>query len=104
MKAATTDMSRSPRPIAALVTFVDGEVRRFYTTWMNPTWGKHSPGIALLFEATRLTLAEGLDCDYMTGEQPYKLRLATRRIPLHRIRATAGELAGVASAEQTQAA
>ena len=82
-------------PIAALVTFADGQVRRFYTTWMNPTWGKHSPGIALLFEATRLTLAEGLDCDYMTGEQPYKLRFATGSAPLYKIEASAEQLAAL---------
>ena len=79
--------------LAALVTFIDGHVRRFYTTWMNPAWGKHSPGIALLFEATRQTLEDGLDCDYMTGEQPYKLRFATGSEPLCKIEATAEQLA-----------
>src|SRR5262249_21937435 len=68
-------MIETPRQaIAALVTFIDGSVRRFYTTWMDQAWSHHSPGIALLYEATCQTLAEGLDCDYMTGEQPYKLR------------------------------
>ena len=70
--------------VAALVTFVDGHVRRFYTTWFNPEWSRYSPGVALLFEATRLSLADGLGCDYMTGEQDYKLRLATDAVPLYR--------------------
>jgi CelD/BcsL family acetyltransferase involved in cellulose biosynthesis len=70
--------------VAALVTFQDGKVRRFYTTWFDPQWSRHSPGVALLFEATRLSLAEGLTCDYMTGEQDYKLRLATGAVPLYR--------------------
>ena len=77
------------------MTFVDGGTRRFYTTWMDPAWSRHSPGIALLFEATRLTLEQGLDCDYMTGEQPYKLRFATGSEPLYKVEATAQQLAGV---------
>ena len=80
--------------IAALVTFIDRETRRFYTTWMDPEWSRHSPGIALLFEATRLTLEQGLDCDYMTGEQPYKLRFATGSEPLYKVEASAQQLAG----------
>ena len=72
-------------PIAALVTFRDGEVRRFYTTYFDARWAKHSPGMVLLYEVTRMTLAEGFDCDYMTGEQPYKLRLATSSVPLSRV-------------------
>lgn len=83
------------QPIATLVTFLDGGVRRFYTTWMNPAWSKHSPGIALLFEATRLTLEEGLDCDYMTGEQPYKLRFATGSEPLYKVEASAAQLSAL---------
>jgi CelD/BcsL family acetyltransferase involved in cellulose biosynthesis len=70
--------------VAALVTFRDGNVRRCYTTYFNPGWAHYSPGIALLFEATRLSLAEGLTCDYMTGEQDYKLRLATGSVQLYR--------------------
>jgi len=70
--------------VAALVTFHDGNVRRFYTTYFNPAWGHYSPGLALLFEATRLSLVEGLTCDYMTGEQDYKLRLATDSVQLYR--------------------
>lgn len=80
--------------IATLVTFIDGGTRRFYTTWMDPAWSRHSPGIALLFEATRLTLEQGLECDYMTGEQPYKLRFATGSEPLYKVEVSAQQLAG----------
>jgi len=83
------------QPIAALVTFVDNGVRRFYTTWMDAAWSQLSPGIALLFEASRLTLEEGLDCDYMTGEQPYKLRFATGSEPLYKIEASASQLSAL---------
>jgi CelD/BcsL family acetyltransferase involved in cellulose biosynthesis len=82
-------------PIAALVTFFDRDTRRFYTTWMDVAWSRHSPGIALLFEATRLTLEEGLDCDYMTGEQPYKLRFTTESEPLYNIEANVEQLSAL---------
>jgi len=84
---------------AALVTLRDGLVRRFYTAWFDPELHKYSPAVSLLYEVTRLSLAGGLDCDYMTGEQPYKLRLATASVPLYRLCATVEELrAPVASA------
>jgi CelD/BcsL family acetyltransferase involved in cellulose biosynthesis len=62
---------------------------------MDPGWASHSPGIALLFEATRQTLCEGLDCDYMTGEQPYKLRFSTASQSLYKVDATAEQLAAI---------
>ena len=60
--------------VSALVAFQDGNMRRFYTTYFDAAWAHYSPGVALLFEATRLSLAEGLGCDYMTGEQEYRRR------------------------------
>ncbi len=71
--------------VAALVTFRDGNTRRYYTTYYDHAWAHFSPGIVLLFEVTRLSLEEGLNCDYMTGEQPHKVRLATARVPLFRV-------------------
>lgn len=80
---------------AALVTLRDRGCRRFYTGWFEPEYEKHSPALALIFEITRQSLADGLDCDYMTGEQPYKMRLATNSVQLYRVRATAEKLAGI---------
>lgn len=71
--------------VAALVTFRDRDTRRFYTTYYDHSWARFSPGMALLFEATRLSLEQGLNCDYMTGEQPHKTRLATSHMPLFRV-------------------
>jgi len=82
---------------AAVVTLRDGHCRRFYTGWFAPELEKHSPALALIYEVTRLSLADGLDCDYMTGEQPYKLRLATSAVQLYRVKATAAELGAIAS-------
>ena len=73
---------------AALVTFRDRNVRRFYTIYFDREWARHSPGQVLVYEVTRLSLAAGLDCDYMTGEQPHKTRLATSSVPLFRAEAS----------------
>ncbi|MGE5321221.1 MAG: GNAT family N-acetyltransferase [Actinomycetota bacterium] len=82
---------------AALVTLLDPGVRRFYTCWFSAEISKHSPALSLIYEVTKHSLADGLDCDYMTGEQPYKLRLATSAVPLFRLYATAEQLASLGS-------
>lgn len=81
---------------AALVTMVDSGVLRFYTCWFAPELAQHSPALSLIYEATRLSLDAGMDCDYMTGEQPYKLRLATCSVPLLKLHATHEQLASLA--------
>src|ERR1041385_3711381 len=86
--------------VATLVVLREDRCRRFYTGWFAPQFEKHSPALSLIYEVTRQSLAEGLDCDYMTGEQPYKLRLATNSVPLYRVRATAEQLAAVGRAKQ----
>lgn len=91
-------LESGPRLGAALVTLLDAGWRRFYTGWFDPELEEFSPAAALIFEVTRRSLAAGLDCDYMTGEQPYKLRLATRSIPLYRLLATSQELAALSAA------
>jgi CelD/BcsL family acetyltransferase involved in cellulose biosynthesis len=60
--------------------------------------------LSLIYEVTRRSLEDGLDCDYMTGEQPYKRRLATSSVPLYRLRATAAELGALRRAKMIQAA
>jgi CelD/BcsL family acetyltransferase involved in cellulose biosynthesis len=89
---------------AAVVTMREERCRRFYTGWFSPELEKHSPALSLIYEITRQSLAAGMDCDYMTGEQPYKLRLATSAVPLYRLRASAEELAAVSSGQMIQAA
>lgn len=81
--------------VAALVTFRDDATRHFYTTYHDPRWAKLSPGQVLLFEATAESLANGLDCDYMTGEYPYKNRLANARVPLFTVEIPAEEMRDV---------
>ena len=83
--------------VAGIVTFRDGETRRFYTTYFSPEWAHYSPGQALLYEATARTLEEDLSSDYMTGEYPYKLRLANSSRPLFCANVSSRELADVAT-------
>jgi CelD/BcsL family acetyltransferase involved in cellulose biosynthesis len=45
--------------------------------------------LALIHEVVQESLSSGMDCDFMTGEQPYKTRLATSSVPLYRVCATA---------------
>ncbi|HEY1525716.1 MAG TPA: GNAT family N-acetyltransferase [Candidatus Angelobacter sp.] len=88
-------LEQDERMAAAVVTLRDDACRRFYTGWFASEYEKHSPALALIFEITRRSLAEELDCDYMTGEQPYKMRLATSSVALYRVRATAAALAKI---------
>ena len=88
---------------AAVVTLRDGVCRRFYTGWFGAGCEKHSPALSLIYEVTRQSLAERVDCDYMTGEQGYKMRLATNSVNLFRLRATAEELAASARARKLPA-
>jgi CelD/BcsL family acetyltransferase involved in cellulose biosynthesis len=75
--------------MSALVTFRDRQMRRFYTVFYDQQFAEFSPGNILLFEICRRTLEQGMSCDLMTGEQPYKLRLATSAVPLFQIEASA---------------
>ncbi len=78
--------------IAAAVAFRDRGFLRFYTNWYDLEWAHYSPGMLLLFEMTRQALVAGLSCDYLTGEQPYKMRLANRVANLRRVDASTEEL------------
>ncbi len=82
--------------VAALVTFRDGNTRRFYTTYFDQRWAHQSPGQVLLFEVTAESLRENLDCDYMTGEHPYKNRFATDAVQLYEVHATPTQLRAAA--------
>jgi CelD/BcsL family acetyltransferase involved in cellulose biosynthesis len=77
---------------AALVTFDHGKIRHFYTIHHDARWDRFSPGQVMIFDVTRETLAEGMDVDFMTGEYPYKNRLATAMVPLFRVKAPAREM------------
>jgi CelD/BcsL family acetyltransferase involved in cellulose biosynthesis len=97
-------MEAAGTPIAALITFRERTVRRFYSTWMDQAWSKYSPGVALLYHATCVSLAAGLDCDYMTGEQSYKMRFATGSVHLYKLECSSAELRASFAAQELRAA
>jgi CelD/BcsL family acetyltransferase involved in cellulose biosynthesis len=68
--------------VAAALTFTDGSTCRFYGTYYDPRWAVFSPGICLLCRLIQLAQEQNLDFDLMTGEQSYKLRLASGVVPL----------------------
>jgi CelD/BcsL family acetyltransferase involved in cellulose biosynthesis len=86
--------------VAGLVTFLDAGIRRFYTIYFDPEWAHYSPGVALVFEATALSLEQGLSCDYMTGEYAYKLRFANATRMLYRVEVSAQQLADLAREQE----
>jgi CelD/BcsL family acetyltransferase involved in cellulose biosynthesis len=73
---------------AVLITLESPRHRHFYTIHHDARWEQFSPGQVMIFDVTRESLAEGLDVDYMTGEYPYKNRIATSKVPLYRIQGT----------------
>jgi len=77
---------------AALVTFRDGQWRRCYTIFYDHRWARFSPGVSLLFEVARRSLEQGINVDLMTGEQPYKMRLAQSGQDLFKVSASADEM------------
>ena len=89
--------------VAALVTFLDRHVRRFYTIYFDQSWAKYSPGMVLLYEVTRRSLEAGIECDYMTGEHAYKMRFATSVVPMYWAEASA-ESIGACSFSEFQTA
>lgn len=86
---------------AALVTFRDHGIRRFYTACYHRGWARYSPGASLLFEIARRSLAQELSCDLMTGEQAYKMRIARDAQDLFQVQATAQELQELVSRQTT---
>jgi CelD/BcsL family acetyltransferase involved in cellulose biosynthesis len=69
--------------VAAVLTFLDGNVCRLYGTYYDEQWARYSPGVSLLYRVIQQAQARRLDFDFMTGEQAYKLRFASEVVPLY---------------------
>jgi CelD/BcsL family acetyltransferase involved in cellulose biosynthesis len=77
---------------AALVTFRDAGWRRCYTIFYDYRWARFSPGVSLLFEVARRSLEQGINLDLMTGDQPYKKRVAPGTQELFKVSASASDM------------
>jgi CelD/BcsL family acetyltransferase involved in cellulose biosynthesis len=71
--------------VTAVLTFIDGDVCRFYGTYYDGRWAMYSPGVSLLYRVIQQAQARGLDFDLMTGEQAYKMRFASEVVPLYTV-------------------
>lgn len=85
--------------VAAVLTFIDDDVCRFYGTYYDARWARYSPGVSLLYRVILQAQARGLDFDFMTGEQAYKMRFASEVVPLY----IAGSRWGNGSRRESQA-
>jgi len=83
--------------VASLVTFREASTRRFYTIQFNQRWARYSPGMVLIYHTTYESLRDGVDCDYMTGEQGYKIRFTTSVVPMYWVEATPQLMSSLAS-------
>jgi CelD/BcsL family acetyltransferase involved in cellulose biosynthesis len=70
---------------AGFLTWRFGHTRYGYTLAHDPARAKYSPGAKLLYAVLARSLDQGLRFDFLTGEQDFKLRLATGRVPLWRL-------------------
>lgn len=78
---------RDGRPAAGLLTFLLPPVRYGYLLAFAAEMAAASPGITLLYFVLRATIGAGMDFDFLTGAQAYKLRFAnaTRRLLQFRV-------------------
>jgi CelD/BcsL family acetyltransferase involved in cellulose biosynthesis len=90
--------------VAALLTLHSDHARLFYTTYFDTEWQAFSPGQVLLFQASVEVLRDNLDCDFLTGEYPYKMRLANHSIPLMRLEASTEQWRDAVTRRQTHIA
>jgi CelD/BcsL family acetyltransferase involved in cellulose biosynthesis len=92
-------LERDTELVASALSFRDRNWRRFYGTYYSTGWGDLSPGVTLVNRLLENTMRDGLHLDLMTGEQPYKIRLAQDIMPLFRISADAARLVDIANGE-----
>jgi CelD/BcsL family acetyltransferase involved in cellulose biosynthesis len=82
---------RDGRPMAGFLTWVQPRTVYGYTLSFDPEFAHDSPGITLLYAVVREALAQGRQFDFLTGEQGFKLRFATRERRLFTLRMVGGE-------------
>lgn len=79
-------LHRGDETIAGLLSWRSTPVRYAYTISYRRDAAAMSPGILLLYGILCDSVAEGLQFDFLTGEQPFKLRFADARRRLLRLR------------------
>ncbi|HXR98412.1 MAG TPA: GNAT family N-acetyltransferase [Terriglobales bacterium] len=82
--AEVWSLRRGEHIMSGLLCWRCPPTRYCYTIAHEPSDAALSPGILLLYFVVNRSMSSGWDIDFLTGEQAFKLRFATRRQPLHR--------------------
>jgi hypothetical protein len=82
--AEVWSLCRGDHIMSALLCWRYPPTRYCYTIAHEPADAALSPGILLLYFVVSRSMSAGWDVDFLTGEQDFKLRFATRRQPLQR--------------------
>ncbi|MGH9476247.1 MAG: GNAT family N-acetyltransferase [Terriglobales bacterium] len=77
-------LRRRGEALAGLLCWRTPQLRYAYTIGYEPAVAELSPGILALYALLRHTMREGLGFNFLTGEQAFKLRFASRSEPLLR--------------------
>lgn len=79
------------RCAAGFLTWRGTGVRYGYLLAFAPEFARFSPGVLLLYHVLRECQREGREMDFLTGDQPFKLRFAAGRRDLFHLRLPAAQ-------------
>ncbi len=98
LKAAVTELSKDGKcelvivqhdnqPLAAYLMFMDNNTAYMYQSGMDPDRVSLEPGYQVVVAALQRAIEKGYQrFDFMRGDEPYKARWKTERLPLVRMR------------------
>ena len=98
LKAAVTELRREGKcelvivqhdnqPLAAYLMFMDNNTAYMYQSGMDPDRVSLEPGYQVVVAALQRAIEKGYQrFDFMRGDEPYKARWKTERLPLVRMR------------------
>ena len=85
--AEITVIQSNDQALASMLTFIKGETLMMYQSGFNPKRQNESPGYQIVLQAVRNAFERGLsEFDLMRGDEPYKARWNTSRVPLKSLR------------------
>jgi CelD/BcsL family acetyltransferase involved in cellulose biosynthesis len=71
-------MTLDDRIIAACICLDSADRVEFHTTTFDPAFGDHAPGVLMIEDCVRLSIARGVDFDFRIARQDYKGRWSDR--------------------------
>ena len=86
-RAEVVVIEHEDKPLAAMVLLNDGETVMMYQSGFDTERQAMCPGYLMIVQALQDSIARGFKCfDLMRGDEPYKSRWKTVRVPLSRYR------------------